>query len=211
VKRDKQRQLITVHGVQFPSFAAAARHYGKPEKLFRKRVVCSGLTAEQALELEPFPDWFVPGKGQAARARGQARQAKEAISGVRRCGTCKQAKQLADFHKRKGELLSFRCKQCTAAALIKSRYGLAADAFKAMADQQQGRCAICATDLNLSSTDVCRDKTVAVDHCHESGKVRGILCSMCNTGLGSFKDSEERLASAIQYLRRSTAELQPPA
>jgi hypothetical protein len=79
-----------------------------------------------------------------------------------------------------------------------------------MADQQQGRCAICATDLNLSSTDVCRDKTVAVDHCHETGKVRGILCGMCNTGLGSFKDSEKRLASAIQYLRRSTAELQPP-
>lgn len=199
-----------MRGVQFPSFAAAARHHGKPEKLFRKRVVCCGLTAEQALELEPFPDWFVPGKGQAARARGQARQAEEVVSGVRRCGTCKQAKQLADFHKRKGELLSFRCKQCTAAALIKSRYGLAAEAFKAMADQQQGRCAICATDLKLSREGVCRDKTVVVDHCHQTGKVRGILCSMCNTGLGSFKDSEKRLTSAIQYLRRSTSELRPP-
>jgi len=201
---------IVVQGVEFPSIAAAARHYGKPEKLFRKRMLVSGLTPEQALELEPFPDWFVPGKGQFARARGNARRATEETLGLRRCGTCGQSKQLSEFHKRRGDLLSFRCRQCTAAALIKSRYGLAQKDFADMVDRQQGCCAICLTDLRLRAGSVCRDKTVAVDHCHKTGQVRGLLCSMCNTGLGNFADSPARLTAAINYLHRSSSEWPAP-
>ena len=116
---------------------------------------------------------------------------------------------LSEFHKRKGELLSFRCRPCTAAALIKSRYGLEPQDFDAMVKAQKRRCAICLKDLNLRKGSVCRDKSVAVDHCHQTGRVRGILCSMCNTGLGSFTDSDVKLAAAIQYLRRSSAGLRP--
>lgn len=209
MSRGRQPQPVTVQGVLFPSFEAAARHYGKTGRLLRKRVLASGLTPEQALELEPFPAWFVPGKGQFARARGDARRAAEKASGIRRCGTCGDDKPLTDFHKRKGELLSHRCRSCTAAALIQSRYGLKAEDFNSMASKQQGRCAICSADLKLRQGSVCRDKTVAVDHCHQTGRVRGILCSMCNTGLGSFTDSEAKLAAAIRYLRQSSAELQP--
>ena len=115
---------------------------------------------------------------------------------------------LSEFHKRKGDL-SFRCRPCTAAALIKSRYGLKAQDFDAMVKAQKRRCAICLKDLNLRKGSVCRDKSVAVDHCHQTGRVRGILCSMCNTGLGSFTDSDVKLAAAIQYLRRSSAGLRP--
>jgi hypothetical protein len=51
---------------------------------------------------------------------------------------------------------------------------------------------------------ICRQPSVgqrlSIDHCHETGIVRGLLCSPCNLGLGSFRDSVERLESAIRYL-----------
>lgn len=58
---------------------------------------------------------------------------------------------------------------------------------------QNGLCAIC-----------CEPETggrrLAVDHCHKTGHVRGLLCRACNLGLGAFRDSTERLAVAMQYL-----------
>jgi hypothetical protein len=46
---------------------------------------------------------------------------------------------------------------------------------------------------------VCR---LALDHDHQTGKVRGLLCNNCNRGLGRFKDSIENLGAAIRYLKR---------
>ncbi len=57
-----------------------------------------------------------------------------------------------------------------------------------------GLCAIC---------DAPRGKrNHALDHCHSTGKLRGVLCAACNQGLGHFKDSVERLERAIAYLKR---------
>lgn len=50
---------------------------------------------------------------------------------------------------------------------------------------------------------ICGDKAEAVDHDHDSGKVRGVLCHPCNLGLGKFKDSTESLSKAIEYLSGS--------
>jgi hypothetical protein len=46
------------------------------------------------------------------------------------------------------------------------------------------------------------ERSLAVDHCHRTQRIRGLLCSACNTGLGSFRDSPELLKSAIKYLAR---------
>ena len=67
-----------------------------------------------------------------------------------------------------------------------------------MAVAQDGRCAIC---RKIPTTGPHKGK-LAVDHCHTSGKVRGLLCNICNVGLGHSEDSVERLQTAILYLQR---------
>jgi hypothetical protein len=69
---------------------------------------------------------------------------------------------------------------------------------------QGGKCAICGTEL---ITDTPRSahieaKLGVLDHCHESGVVRGWLCALCNVALGRFKDSPELLRKAADYLER---------
>lgn len=59
-----------------------------------------------------------------------------------------------------------------------------------------GRCEICKTPHQSDE----HPKFISVDHCHETGKVRGLLCGNCNAGLGQFKDKPELLAAAIEYL-----------
>jgi len=64
-----------------------------------------------------------------------------------------------------------------------------------MLKEQGGGCAICGETKPLKGKNY-----LCVDHCHETGEVRGILCHACNTGLGKFKDSPELLHTAINYL-----------
>ena len=75
------------------------------------------------------------------------------------------------------------------------KYGLTVDDYNKMYKEQNGKCAICKTDC-LSE----RFGKFDVDHDHETGKIRGLLCNKCNTGLGLFKDNVEHLKSAIEYL-----------
>lgn len=63
-------------------------------------------------------------------------------------------------------------------------------------EAQDNRCAICGTDEPGGRGD-----GFVVDHCHSTGRIRGLLCSACNTGLGLFKDNAETLAKAIKYLK----------
>ena len=79
------------------------------------------------------------------------------------------------------------------------KYGLTRNQVAQKLDDQDFKCLICSgTLLGVAEAKV--------DHCHTTGKVRGLLCNTCNLGLGLFKDSEENLANAIQYLAASRAE-----
>jgi hypothetical protein len=73
------------------------------------------------------------------------------------------------------------------------KYGITADDFKQMFETQQGKCAICNEEPKTK-------RGLHVDHDHETGKVRGLLCHGCNVALGSFKDVT-LLNKAIEYLR----------
>jgi len=65
---------------------------------------------------------------------------------------------------------------------LKQTLGVTLADEKSLVTKQKGRCAICKIDLNLV-------KLNSVDHCHTSGKIRGVLCNSCNVGLGHFRDS----------------------
>lgn len=74
------------------------------------------------------------------------------------------------------------------------KYGLTEQQYEAIGEKQEWVCAICGDD-----------EPTAVDHCHDSGVVRGLLCHLCNIGLGHFRDSPERLRSAATYLEEFAA------
>ena len=75
------------------------------------------------------------------------------------------------------------------ASLFKTRYGVSFEVFETLFEAQKGRCAICKTG-----------PAEHTDHDHESGNIRGLLCSRCNLALGLFRDSQLVLKSALTYL-----------
>ncbi len=75
---------------------------------------------------------------------------------------------------------------------LQRRYDISIHEYNSMLDLQNGNCKICNNPAGK--------KQLAVDHDHATGKVRGLLCSNCNTGLGLFKDDIKLLENARRYL-----------
>lgn len=73
---------------------------------------------------------------------------------------------------------------------LRYKYGVTLDWYNAQYEKQKGACAICGAEQD----------TLCVDHCHSTGKVRGLLCSECNKGLGAFGDCSVSLRRAASYL-----------
>jgi len=78
---------------------------------------------------------------------------------------------------------------------LKTRYGITIEQFETFFDLQDRKCALCRSETSDG-------KNFVVDHCHKTGKIRGILCSFCNRALGMFKDDTEILKKAIEYLEK---------
>lgn len=78
---------------------------------------------------------------------------------------------------------------------LKHLYGITENQYSEMLISQNGCCKICKTAATSFK------KRLSVDHCHFSNRVRGLLCSNCNRGLGLLKDSPEILSAAIFYLK----------
>lgn len=86
---------------------------------------------------------------------------------------------------------------------LKRNYGVTLSWYKEKHQEQGGRCAICNGEGFIMDPSRHRTKLV-VDHCHDTGRVRGLLCHNCNRALGLFKDSETSLLSAVSYLKGAT-------
>jgi hypothetical protein len=99
-----------------------------------------------------------------------------------RCSACKivEEKRKQRIYERK---LDYR-----------KKYGITLEQYNAMFANQNGCCLICNKHQKVL------EKGLAVDHCHTTGKVRGLLCSNCNLMLGLAKDKTEILSNAIRYL-----------
>lgn len=100
------------------------------------------------------------------------------------------ARQLARYHSDEDFRVKNRIK------FLHRKYGINEDDYNKLYDSQKGKCAICGKERKKYRL---KDGLV-VDHCHNSGKVRGLLCSKCNLGIGNLEDSVLLLRNAISYL-----------
>lgn len=142
------------------------------------------------------------------------------------CSVCNELKPLEDFYKeaRVKDGRMRRCKLCHCAATAKyrtqnpevyrkaslkhwhnlkdskkhgkwlKRYGLTKEEYETLFDKQKGLCFICKKECSSG-------QNLSVDHCHKTGKVRGLLCKKCNTALGMLEDNIEYFQTAILYLK----------
>lgn len=139
------------------------------------------------------------------------------------CGKCKEEKPLAEFHKSKRHKQGVKneCANCTNSYLRRHyqinkelynnksreghylrRYGLTYFDYLSMCESVGSCCQICSKELQVAGPGIgkgCMDICV-VDHCHSTGKIRGILCQTCNRGLGLFKDNSKVLQKASDYI-----------
>jgi hypothetical protein len=113
-------------------------------------------------------------------------------SGVQFCRTCRRLHRLNNSYK----YLPNKRKR-----YIEVRYGISYDDYMKLSERQMNLCAICGEPETMIGNNG-KTKRLAVDHCHTSGKVRGLLCGACNRGLGYFKDNPELLENAIRYVKR---------
>jgi len=120
-------------------------------------------------------------------------------SGVKRCSKCKETKAVSEFGARSARAnrtgLCSWCFDCWRDNHLRRVFGISLRDMKSMIESQGGTCAVtgCGTVVDASSP---------VDHCHESGQVRGILCTPCNTSLGRLGESVRRIEGLAAYARQ---------
>jgi hypothetical protein len=110
----------------------------------------------------------------------------------KKCSHCGAFKHISNFYKdakAPGKRKS-KCIDCLKSSSIKSKYGISNSVYKAMLKGQEYKCLICHSETEL-----------VIDHCHENGHVRGLICSNCNKALGLLRDDVESLDRAIRYLK----------
>lgn len=109
------------------------------------------------------------------------------------CKSCSNKGQRS-LTKRRREEDPVKWSQYRRDKLLKSAYGITQKDFDKMLEAQSGRCAVCGTAENQVTN------VMFVDHCHSTGKVRGLLCSLCNSGIGKLQDDPEVVLKAYKYL-----------
>ena len=139
---------------------------------------------------------------------------------MKECSVCKETKPLLCFYnsKKSKDGKGYRCKDCDKIARtfwetenkerahlsqrqrnLKHKYGVDLDWYTKKFEEQNNSCAICESTIN-KTTGAREFWNFSVDHCHKTGKVRGILCNNCNRALGLLMDSPTLLRKAANYV-----------
>jgi len=113
-----------------------------------------------------------------------------------KCNKCEQEKVQDEFYVRDSGKLRRSCKPCLRRQKVMRIYNLTDEEYDNL--YSDPRCHICGEQ----ETQVVygKVKELSVDHCHDGGHVRGLLCQSCNVGLGAFQDDVGKLLAAVQYL-----------
>jgi len=156
--------------------------------------------------------------------RNRAKYEFDGIKGLKTCKRCGKVKFTTQFHKTKKKsnrnYLGFttyhyaNCKDCSkfdsaewrkknsrtaisSAAALSRRvkvYGITEAEYIEMYKNQNGKCGVCGVPA------IELDRSLAIDHCHSTDKVRGLLCSKCNKGIGLLGDNSVILEKALEYI-----------
>lgn len=138
----------------------------------------------------------------------------------RKCKVCGEEKPLNQFAKNKICLLGYEhtCRKCATQRAIlwertsrasrkeiylKYTYGITLKDYEEMRIKQDSKCKICKQSEVVLDKKYGQLRDLSVDHCHTTGKIRGLLCTRCNTAIGSFRDDIDFLKSAIKYLKKA--------
>lgn len=140
------------------------------------------------------------------------------------CTVCKQQKDFSEYYNYSASKdgKSYRCKSCDNLARqkwkennpekahisqrgrnLKHKYGISLEDYLKMYQDQQGRCACCGVEENQALYGANKSLNFAVDHCHSTNKVRGLLCNQCNRAIGMLGDTPEALLKAYEYLKKT--------
>lgn len=128
-------------------------------------------------------------------------------------GKCKvhgylRENQMYRSQMKEGKYKTKGCRRCVLDRNIKKSYGFKGgiDEYEKLAQEQNHKCEICDEEHISTSDDRTIKRKLSIDHCHKTGKFRGIICSSCNVALGYFKDNITTLQSAIIYLEKHKPE-----
>ena len=133
---------------------------------------------------------------------------------LKHCTKCKQELPVSNFYKANGKKSGYKshCKKCVLEKAKETYYNpenyrrrtenhwkkqgieFTLEGYDDLYQKQKGKCGICGTTKNRNDTRFC------VDHCHDTGNIRGLLCHDCNTSIGKLGDSKEGLMKALEYL-----------
>lgn len=97
---------------------------------------------------------------------------------------------------------SLAAKRAGRKAHLKQKYNLSLEDYDILLYKQNNKCAICGKENKITENNIL-SKGLHVDHCHKTGKVRGLLCYLCNTMIGKAKENPFILISAIKYLNNN--------
>lgn len=158
----------------------------------------------------------------ARRGKNQYTAQTFVTDSLKQCSWCDEIKPHSAFHKDKnnkhGRGLAYYCKDCALAntrayhnkqiaennieyirkkrsSRYKCMHGISLVEFEQRLKEQDYKCAICKITLDGFG------QGTHMDHCHKSNKIRDILCTNCNRGLGHFQENEDNLMAAIKYLQ----------
>lgn len=132
-----------------------------------------------------------------AKYLARVRTSTKVIPNEKECSRCRQCLPSAAFFRdrNKRDGLTPACKTCARILKVGWIYGLTAEAYQQMLEEQNFVCGIC--------NNVTEGQELCVDHDHATGRVRGLLCRPCNTALGLLEDDRSRLMAAVAYLEAS--------
>jgi len=136
-------------------------------------------------------DEFYPHPGTKDKLRGQCKQCCTELTRKRRKDDPEKYKQQCDLSNKKLKEYQFFWR-------LKKNFNLEKETFLQMLKDQNYVCKICNKPENRKKTS-----SLSVDHNHSTGKIRGLLCDLCNKGLGHFKDDINLLNNAIIYLNNN--------